>query len=208
MKSRNQGQSLAEVLIAVAIGAILIVASVAVIVPALQSNTQAAKIQAASSLGKELMDNVRVWSEGNWNNVLALATGTTNVYYLNTSSSPFFASVVSSTQSVVVGTSTYTRSFYLSDVYRNGAGAIVTTPGTYDPSTKQVTVLYGWPGGPTNKMTTYIVRGKNAAFSQNDWSGGFGQNGPETSTNNQFATSVNIDYSTSTGAIFVAIPGY
>ena len=74
----GQGQSLVEVLIAVAIGAILIVASVALIVPALQSNTQAAKIQAASSLGKELMDNVRVWSEGNWNNVLALATGTAN----------------------------------------------------------------------------------------------------------------------------------
>ena len=161
MERFRSGQSLVEVLIAVAIGAILIVASVAVIVPALQSNTQAAKIQVASSLGKELLDNVRVWSEGDWNNVLALATGTSETYYLNTSSSPFSAvGGGSGTESLTIGTSTYTRYFYLSDIQRNTAGQIVTSDGTYDPSTKQVTVVYGWPGGPINTMTTYIVRGR------------------------------------------------
>jgi type II secretory pathway pseudopilin PulG len=205
---RSNGQSLIEILIAVAIGAILITASVALIVPALQSNTQAAKVQVASSLGKEMLDNVRVWSEGNWNNLLALATGSAKTYYLNTTSSPFTVTSVSSSQSLVVGTSTYTRYFYVSDVYRDSSGNIVTSSGTYDPSTKQVTVVYGWPGGTTDTMTTYVVRGRNAVFSQNDWSGGPGQAGPVTSTNSQFATSSNIDYQTTTGSIYVAIPGY
>ena len=111
-------------------------------------------------------------------------------------------------QSLAVGTSTYTRYFYLSDVQRDDSGNIVTSGGSYDPSTKQATVVYGWSGGPTNTMTTYIVRSQNAAISQNDWSGGPGQNGPETSTNNHFASSSNIDYSTATGAIYVSIPGY
>jgi len=208
MKQRGKGQSLIEVLLAVAIGAILITAGVALIVPALQSNTQASKIQVASSLGKELLDNVRVWSEGNWNNVLLLATGTSNTYYLNATSSPFTASTVDSVQSLVVGTSTYTRSFYLSDVQRDSGGNVVTSGGNYDPSTKRVTVVYSWPGGTVNTMSTYVVRGKNAVVSQSDWSGGPGSSGPVTSTNNQFASSSNIDYQTSTGVIYVAIPGY
>jgi len=114
----------------------------------------------------------------------------------------------STIQSLIIGTSTYNRYFYLSDVYRDGSGNIVTSGGTYDPSTKQVTVVYGWPGGTVNTMTTDVVRGRNNALSQNSWSGGPGQGGPETSTNNQFASSSNIDYATGTGSIYVAIPGY
>jgi type II secretory pathway pseudopilin PulG len=435
MREKNNGQSLVEVLIAVAIGAILITGGVMLIVPALQSNSQATKVQAASLLGKQLLDNVRVWSEGNWNNVLALSTGTSYAYYMNTSISPF--TVATGTESIVVVTSTvstssltsglvgywpfdegtgtvaydysgnnvvlnltnsplitwqsgkigasainyaasvptnctsgpgvqspsvpsiiqnlpsgnfsvsfwaqnpsshimfhlltnmtvsgnfqgiyftagtvaiannsgvntgfsfsvpgttgwhlftyvfnlssssqtmyedgvsegsgslsgsygtvsqinvgdyatscsdaaagstfddvrvynralstteisqlyalgqsnvtYTRYFYLSDVYRDGSGNIVTSGGTYDPSTKQITVVYSWPNGPVNTMTTYIVRGRNNVVSQNGWSGGPGVTTPETSTNNQFASSTNVDYQTSTGAIYVAIPGY
>jgi|GEM_PF-1517910 type II secretory pathway pseudopilin PulG len=453
MREKNNGQSLVEVLIAVAIGAILITGGVMLIVPALQSNSQATKVQAASLLGKQLLDNVRVWSEGNWNNVLALSTGTSYVYYMNTSSSPF--TVATGTESIAVATGTvatssltsglvgywpldegtgntsgtsktadlsgygntgtwygvasgtsgyyspgkigawagtfdgvdnddyiqipnssslspsnawtisawvqpqgsntalgeivskwqssagttinysldaglngshlqklratvspsgggsgvsvtgnttlnfgtwyyvaavfngvsttlsvyvngqsdatplttsftqcatnignprigsfdfswasykdtwtgliddvrvynralsaaeisqlyalgqsnvtYTRYFYISDVYRDGSGNIVTSGGTYDPSTKQITVVYSWPNGPVNTMTTYIVRGRNNVVSQNSWSGGPGVTTPETSTNNQFASSTNIDYTTSTGSIYVAIPGY
>lgn len=193
---------------AVAIGTILITTSVAVIVPALQSNTQATKIQAGSSLGKELLDNVRAWSEGGWSNVLALATGTSNTYYLNTSSSPF--TVASGTQSITVGTSTvYTRSFYLSDVYRDGSGNIVTSGGSYDPSTKLVTVVYKWSGGTNYTMATYIIRGRNNIVFQDDWSGGPNMtSSAETTTNNQFASSTNIDYSSTTGQITVSIPGY
>jgi hypothetical protein len=207
--SPRDGQSLAEVLIAVAIGAVLIAAGVSLIVPALSSNAQAAKIQVATSLGKELIDSVRVWADGNWNNVLSLATGTANKYYLMTTSSPYTASGAGSGQTIVIGTSTYIRYFYLSDVYRDSSGNIVTSGGSYDPSTKLVTAVYNWLGGAsTNTMSIYLVRSRNNVVAQNDWSGGPGQAGPATSTNNQFVSSTNIDYSTTTGSIYVAIPGY
>lgn len=436
MKQRRNGQSLAEILLAVALGTIFVIAAVSVIVPALQSNAQAAKIQTASSLAKELMDNVRVWSEGSWNNVLSIGTGTAYSYYLTTSISPFvvatgtesitIASGTAATSSLTAGlvgwwpfdegtgtvaydssgngtslaiassssivtwrsgksgsalgyasnastscanlqfgistsslptviqnlpsgafsisyweyvasggvamfhldtpyassgfaglwvsqssiafnnnslvnnslgfagpsanawhyftyvfnvgsttqqmyidgalkasgalsgsfgsfsdlnigvylpscvdsspgyafddfriynralslpeisqlyalsqsTVTYSRHFYLSDVYRDGSGNIVTSGGTYDPSTKLVTVVYGWSGGPVYTMTTYLVRGKNNVVSQGDWSGGPGVGGPATSTSNQFTSSTNIDYASTTGAINVAIPGW
>lgn len=432
MKEQRTGQSLVEILLAVAIGTILITAAVTAIVPSLTLNKQAVKVQIASALAKQLVDNVRVWSEGNWNNVLALATGTSYRYYLNTTSSPFLsatgtesivvASGTAATSSLTTGlvgywpldegvgtttydasgngrngtfgstaptwvtgkigtyalsfngtttsvldntggflptgsstrtisfwayplssgnypaafaygcategygcsdagqgkyvsvevstgwgfkldaetcgsavtsipapqqawhlftlvfngdntltfyidgvggspvtppctintavgggfsmgtgmwgyfngslddvrvydralsaaeitqlynlgqsTVTYNRYFYLSDVSRDTAGNIVSSGGTYDPSTKQLTVVYSWQGGPVNTMSTYIIRGRNNVFSQTDWSGGPGLSGPITSTNSQFASSSNIDYQTSSGAIYVSIPGY
>lgn len=440
---RRKGQSIIELLIGITIGALLIVAATAAIAPALRSNTQTQKIQTAATLGKELLDNLKTWSDANWNSMLALATGTTWQYYLNTSSSPYtiangvesltivpgaaatsslltglvgywpfdegagttvrdysgnnhnatlyndlvwdtgkigVASLLSngSTSQVIAantaslryaggdmtlsvwvkpdatdnggyiiskpwnggggynyyltntggpsqtikltvagatgytlastqpisagswhlvtatidasshvalfmdgvqsasGTSTvaswvpgapgdqnvnvvffcifpygnnscagsstyvfkgsmddvrvynralspaevtqlyalgqssvtYTRYFYLTDVYRDGSGNVVTSGGGYDPSSKQITVVYSWANGTTNSMSTILTRTRNAVFSQNDWSGGPGQNTAVTSTNNQFATSSNIDYTTTTGAFYLAIPGY
>jgi len=205
-KSSRAGQSIAEVLVAVAIGVIFIGAAVSLIVPSLESGAQATRVETGSALGKGLLDNVRAWSEGNWNNMLGLATGSAHEYYLITSSSPFTAS--SGVESVAVGTTTYSLFFYLTDAYRNAAGGIVTSGGSYDPSTKGVVVGYQWSGVPTDTMSTYLTRNDNFIFYQDDWSGGSGANGPATSVNSQFATSSNIDYSTTTGSLYVAIPGY
>jgi len=116
---------------------------------------------------------------------------------------------VSQLYSYALSSNAYTRSFYLSDVYRDGSGNIVTSGGVYDPSTKLVTVVYGWPGGKQYSMATYIVRGRNNVVFQNDWSGGANMTSSvETTTNNQFASSTKIDYSSTTGSISVSIPGY
>lgn len=432
---RRSGQSLVEVLVAVAIGAILITAGVMLIIPAIRANSNAAKVQVAASYAKGLLDNVQVWSQGNWNNVLALATGTSYHYYLNTSSSPFTAATGTQSLVIVSGTSTvsslstgligawpvnegsgsstidasgngnngtwygtpagtsgyygagynqsyagyfdgstdyvqspnlpsintstqafsvaisfritapgvvvdetgqtalngawhdswievmpgnnvgirvsqcspvtignintsswhqvvliynppnlsgyldgvfggsenctrstpgaggaageyinlgpgdatnmgsgawfsgemqnfylynrslsaaevaqlyalgqstvtYSRYFSLSDVERDSGGNIVTSGGTYDPSTKLLTVTYQWVGGPVSTMATYLVRANDRVVSQANWSGGPGFSGAETSTNDQFATSTNIDYATPTGSLYLAIPGY
>jgi concanavalin A-like lectin/glucanase superfamily protein len=121
---------------------------------------------------------------------------------------PLSQSEVTQLYSLGQSTVTYSRYFYLSDVSRDTAGNIVSSGGKYDPSTKLVTVVYSWSGGPVSTMSTYVVRGRNNVFSQTDWSGGPGETGPITSTNSQFASSTNIDYQTSTGSIYVSIPGY
>ncbi len=205
LHSCRRGQSLIEVLVAVAIGSLLVVAAASIIAPALRINTQAFRVQTGVGLGKELLENVRVWSESDWHNFSTLATGSTNHFYLNTASSPFASS--SGDESVVVSTTTYKRYFYLDDVSRD-AGDLIATGGTLtlDPSTKKITVSYSWPQSATFTISEYLTRNRSNIFWQTDWSRGPGQEGPATTTNSKFSTSTNIDYTTSTGSIYIKFP--
>ncbi|HTY39813.1 MAG TPA: hypothetical protein VMC43_01850 [Candidatus Paceibacterota bacterium] len=193
------GQSLIEILIAVALGVLMIIAAVSGIMPSLRVNSTSVRSQVASSLGRELLENVRIVADANWPSIGTLATSSANKFYLNTASSPF--SVAAGTQTTTVGTTTYSRYFYLSDVNRDGGGNITAGVGTPDPSTKKLTVIYGWTSGPTSSISTYLARSRTRIFWQTDWSGGPGQDGPVSTTNNMFSTSSNMDYSTTTGSI-------
>ncbi len=89
--SNSNGQSLIEILIALAVGTVLIIAAVSVIAPALRTNTQADRVQVSSALGKELLENIRVFSESDWHNISNLATSSANKYFLVSTQSPFVA---------------------------------------------------------------------------------------------------------------------
>ncbi|MBI2623600.1 MAG: prepilin-type N-terminal cleavage/methylation domain-containing protein [Candidatus Liptonbacteria bacterium] len=195
------GQSLIEVLIALLVGAIMIGAGATLIAPVLKSNTQTLRAQVGGSLAKELMQNVSVWADSDWNGVLALATTSANRYYLTTSTSPF--SHATGTETLQVGTTTYTRYFYLDEVERDAGDVIVVDgTGTNDPSTKKVTVVYRWPQSTTNTMAMYLTRSRTGyVVSQTDWFGGPGLDTPVTSTGSRFSTSTSIYYATTTGSI-------
>ncbi len=87
--SGRSGQSLLEILVALGVGSILIVAAATIIVPSLRTNAQADKVQVSSSLGKELLENIRVFSEGDWHNISGAATSSANKYFLVSAVSPF-----------------------------------------------------------------------------------------------------------------------
>ena len=202
----RSGQTFVELMVAIGIGAIFTVGAAMIIASSLLEGTQAGKVQTAVTNAQGLLNNVRAWSEGNWNNILALATGSAYQYYLITSSSPSVATT--GIQSVVIGTTTYTDYFYLADVYRSGGSIASTSTGnTYDPSTKQVFAVYNWTRGTTGTVSTYITRNGDRVSDQADWSGG-PTSTVITSTNNQFGSSSNVDYTTSTGSLYVSIPGY
>lgn len=194
------GQSLIEILIATVVGVIMVLAATTLIAPALRSNTQVNRIQVAAALGKELLENVRVFAEANWYNISSLSTSSANQYHLS-SSSPFMSIV--GIESVVVSTTTYTRYFYVDEVMRDSGGSIVSVGGTNDLSTKKVSVAYYWPQGTTTAVSTYLTRTRNEVFIQTDWSAGPGQEGPVSSTNSRFSTSSNIHYTTTTGSILI-----
>ncbi len=201
--SRNEGQSLLEILIALVVGSIFVIGATSVIIPSLRSNTQAGRIQVSSALGKELLENAKVFSEADWHNIYNLNKGSANHYYLTTSTSPF--SAVVGDESLIVSTTTYTRYFYVENVGRDASGNILSSGGTDDPSTQKITVVYSWAGGPANSFIIYLTRYVNKVLDQTDWSGGPGQNSSVTSTNNMFATSSQIDYSTTTGSIYIKL---
>jgi type II secretory pathway pseudopilin PulG len=197
--NKQTGQSLVEILVALAVGIIFVLGVMIVMQSSLKMGKDSEKIQTSASLARELMDNVKVFSDSDWHNIYNLATTSANHYYLNITSSPFTAS--SGDETVVVGTTTYIRYFYVDDVYRDGSGKI-SDFGTFDPSTKKITVGVRWTGSNDRFISTYLTRSKNNIFVQTDWTGGGGQTGPITSTNNQFDTSTsNIDFSTTTGSI-------
>lgn len=196
-QSARRGQSFVEILSAMAVGIVFVIGVAAGIAPSLRTREKTAKVQMSAALGKELLDNLRVYAESDWNKLADLQSGSANPYYVNTTSSPF--AVTTGTEAVVISTTTYARYFFVSPVSRDASGKATTTGGTNDPSTKRVTVVYGWSGGPTTTMATYFTRWTNAAYVQTDWSGGPGFPGPATSTDDRYASSSNA-WTTSTHA--------
>lgn len=201
MAGKRKGQSLVEILVAVGIGAFIIVGVTAVIVPSLQINQGVNVVQTRTQLGDALLNDVRAWATSNWNGVLALATGTTNDYYLDTAASPF--TVATGTQAVAMGSSTYTRYFYLSDVYRDASGNVTTTVtgNYYDPSTKEVTAVVA-----STTYTLYVTRNANNSFAQTSWAGGSGASGPLTLASTSYWASTDVTVS-ATGSLQLAVSG-
>jgi hypothetical protein len=197
------GQSLTEVLIAIALASLFVIASATIIAPSLQIGKQTSQSQTKAELANELLGNVNSWAAANWNNILALATGTTNIYYLNTSSSPFFAS--SPLEQIIISGATYNRYFFVSDVYRDSSGNITTATSSanYDPSTKLITIVANTSStnpGLAAVLSVYITRNQSNNFNQTSWSGGSGQGNPLTVVSSSFASSTNITV-TATGSI-------
>lgn len=79
----------------------------------------------------------------------------------------------------------FTRLISISDVYRTSSlngnvyGDIVTSGGFLDPDTKKVNVLINWPSragvNRQEQIETYLYRWQADRWTQNDWSGGAGQ---------------------------------
>jgi len=209
------GQSLVEIIIAITVGAILIGAASAAIVPILRSNLETRNVQTASSLAQEYLDNVQNLAESNWLNIYILpgSKGPSSQFYLSATSTTY--EILSGTTSTVVEGRTFTRYFSIENTSRNlcGASDITTNatsscasgPGSSgvadDPSTQKITTTITWPENRSISKSQYLTRSRNKVFVQTDWSAGPGQEGPITLENNQFATSSNINYSTTTGSI-------
>jgi len=210
----RRGQSLIEILIAIAIGAILIGGATGIIIPLLNSDTQTKNVQAATTLAQEYLDNIHNLSESNWFNIYTppAPKGSSSQFYLSATSTSY--SILPGSTSTLINNISYTVYFSVENVSRNlcGAGDINTAsttgcgngPGTTgvadDPSTQKVTVQITWPTNGSLSKSEYFTRTTNKIFDQTDWSGGSGQDGPITSENNRFSTSSGVD-STNTGVI-------
>jgi len=72
MRSNKKGQSLVELLIAIGITAILAGSAVGALLLSVRINKESNNFRTASSLAQELMDEMRSYSEGDWNNLYGL----------------------------------------------------------------------------------------------------------------------------------------
>lgn len=81
----RKGQSLIEILIALAIGAILIGAASLGIAFMLRSTSTNQNLQSASGLVREIIEKLRAWSSADWQNIYTLNKGLSTKYFLTAS---------------------------------------------------------------------------------------------------------------------------
>lgn len=145
----ESGQSLIELLIAIAIAAILLPALLTGFVTSREGKVGDNKrIQAATVL-KETEEATRSIREKGW------PTFATN--------GTFHPIISSSSWSLASGADTtngFTRQLVISDVLRNSSGVIVASGGTVDPSTKKVTITVSWTSPVADSVTSslYLTR--------------------------------------------------
>jgi type II secretory pathway pseudopilin PulG len=197
----KEGQSLIEVLIATTIGVLLLLSAISMIAPSIQGNGRAAKTQVATSLAKEMMEGVKTIAHSNWHVIESLSTDRepSEQYYIDTTETPF--RIATGTQDIVVSSTTYNRYFTVHAVTRDTAGRIQEGSGVDDPSTRKITGYYTIAPGQAKIIEMYVTRHALRQFIQSDWSAGPGIYGPATTTGNGFASSTNINYSSTTGSL-------
>ncbi|MEK7187569.1 MAG: hypothetical protein AAB691_01820 [Patescibacteria group bacterium] len=200
----RSGQSLTEVLVATTITAFLVVAAVALIAPVLRNDQFAGKVATNGALGRELLDNVKSFAEANWFNIANLSTSSAVHFHLTTTTSPF--ALRNNDEVIIISSTTYTRYFTVSEVYRYPAPLqeiATTTSGTvYDPATRIIKITIISSNGPSSTVSRVLTRSQNVSYIQSDWSGGASSTLPATaSTTNQYILSSNIDATSTPGSI-------
>ncbi|MEK9154723.1 MAG: prepilin-type N-terminal cleavage/methylation domain-containing protein [Patescibacteria group bacterium] len=192
-ENNYKGQSLIEIIIALAIGVIFIGAAVGAVALSLRSNLDTRTTQTADNLARELVDNVSVIAESDWIKIYNL-TKTSN-YYID--SSRQIVSAGPSDETIIIENRSYKRYFFVENVNRDSCGIGDITSNSIsapdcimqqgvgyiaeDPSTQKITAKVEWGDGRSMSVLKYISKTRNFSFTQTDWAGGsqtqFGVNG-------------------------------
>ena len=145
----QRGQSLVEIILAMGLAAIILPALLTGLVTSRQGKAQQAQRTQAVYLLNETVDAVRSSREKGW--ILFANNGT------------FYPVIFGSNWTLVSGSTVsagLTQSIVIGDVNRDVSGAIVTSGGTLDPSSKKVDVNISWgqPYLSTVSASLYITR--------------------------------------------------
>jgi type II secretory pathway pseudopilin PulG len=156
-KTKLRGQMLVELMIAIGIAAIMIPALLTGYATSREGKPQEEKRQLAVNFLQETESAVKSIRDNNW------ATFSIN--------GTFYTSIVNNAWTLVSGTNTnadgLTQKIVISSVYRT-SGAIVTSGGTLDPSTKKVDITISWtsPKNTSIYATLYLTRTNNQTYTE------------------------------------------
>lgn len=147
----NKGQSLIELLVVIALSAVIYPSLVGGFIASRDGRVAQRQRLIATTVLKETQEEVRNVRERSWNEFATDGTFHTEV-------SPSGTTFILKPAPITVGG--FTRQVDISDVRRNTGGAIVTTGGTVDPSTKMVVTTISWtqPLNSSLVETTYLTR--------------------------------------------------
>ena len=157
----NKGQSLIEILVVIAIMAIILPAIISGFVVSREARPQQQRRLRAAEIMKETQEAVRIIRENGWSNI-----SDDDTYYPEPAGNSW---TLTQGSEIVDG---ITRQIIISSVYRDSNNTIVSpeTPGAIlDPSTKSVTIRLNWtePIPSTVESSFYLARYlDNATYTQ------------------------------------------
>ncbi|PIR44196.1 hypothetical protein COV23_01180 [Candidatus Wolfebacteria bacterium CG10_big_fil_rev_8_21_14_0_10_31_9] len=222
LRIKENGQSLIEIVIALAIGVLLIGGVTTLIGVNLRSSYDTKTVQTASSFAQEIIDQTKSVAESDWHKIYNLTKGSGQRYYISTTTPNIVIS--NGTELVTSDGKNFSRYFYVENSNRTkcGIGDITSNATTScddnfslagandradDPLTQKITAVVLLNNNEVVRQIQYLIRSGNAVLIQTDWSGGDGQVGPITTVNNKFETLTNIDAASIPGAIKLNLPG-
>jgi type II secretory pathway pseudopilin PulG len=147
---RQAGQSLIEIILAMGLSAIILPALLTGLVSSRQGKVQQSQRTQAVYFLNETIDAVRSAREKDW-----VSFAVDGAYHISTASGSSWTLVPGATTSAG-----FTQQVIIDDVNRDSTGAIVSSGGTLDPSSKKVDVLISWdqPYLSTVSATLYMTR--------------------------------------------------
>lgn len=148
-KKNLSGHMLVELLMAIGLAAILFPALATSFLATREGKVQQKQRLQATTLLKETEEAVRYVRNNGWSNF-----STNGTYHPTVSSNVW--SLASGAETI----NGLTRQVVISDVYRDSAGAIVTSGGTVDPSTKKASITVSWttPYAASATSQLYLTR--------------------------------------------------
>ncbi len=192
--SNRRGSLLIEILLAVAVAAIIIGGVSALVSVSLKSGQVSGEKSAASGLAEEGLEAMKVIAEGDWHNIYLPPDGLgnpdtskgetePNAYYVykkdNGGSFSWELTKDSAKGITNINGVNYTRKIYIFNVARNRTGAgrqICVVPADCpdgelnDPSTQRIKVKVSQSAGADIAIEEYLTRWKNNIYSQSGWS--------------------------------------
>ncbi len=214
--SNQKGQLLIEILIAIAVVALIIGATSNLFLVNSKNSRSSEGRNDALLLAQEGMEAMQAVAEKDWHNIYLPPMGSGNkddkgeasVYCIQNISSvwtltgPFPASGPFSECEIILNGRTYTRKINIFGVNRTGGD--ISAEGDDDPSTQRIKIAVSFSDGKDIVLEKYMTRWENEIFIQSDWQGGPGAPGPISATNtvDVFDSSSNI--ATPSGSIRLA----
>jgi len=200
-KYRFLAQSLIEILVAVAVGVILVGSSTILIGVSLRSYDSIKLHLQSNMLIRQKAEAIQALARNDWHSIYSL--NKESDYEISLLENTW---VISSGQEIdTINDIPYKRYFQVYNVTRDANGNIAET-GTNDPNTQKVIIFvdYGNDYVNSSSVSFYLVRSlNNRTFHQTDWSEGDGQSGPISSPGSLFDTASNIEIS-NVGQITIA----
>lgn len=175
-RSVSRGGLLLELLIVIALLAVILSAGAQGVYVSLQSTKVSGDRDAASGLAAEGLETTRSVAEEKWQNIYSLTKGSQHYHPVQSGNKWTLAT---GDETISLNNAVYTRYVVIDNVSRDNTTRLVdatyNTPND-DPSTQKITVTVSWGTSATESFTVtdYFFRWKNKVCNQTDWSGGAG----------------------------------